>query len=103
MWPARGYAVEASYEARRLSCGRVDAIAATPARRDAGNSTIRIFELRLGQGSTTGRRVPDGLQAPINTPALEHRREDPQLSCFILRLQRQVGRVPIGPDAIPLK
>ena len=29
MWPARGYAVEASYEARRLSCGRVDAIDAS--------------------------------------------------------------------------
>ena len=60
--PARRYAVDASYAARRFSRGCVDATTRQEGASDAGNSTIRIFEL-AGQGSTTGRRKPDGLQA----------------------------------------
>ena len=99
----------------RTTCGRVDVssrrvdslmIMKTPSRNPGNRTLVTVpsgYSSSASEAPCERRRVPGGLKPPINGPALEHRREDPQLSCFICRLQGQVRLVPIGPDAVPLK
>ena len=71
---------------------------------DAGAGVaVGVFQLGFGQGGAGTGAPVHGLQAPVDVALEHHLAEHLDLGGFVLLLQREIGLLPVGPDAPALE